>query len=87
MADLDTRVGELLAEYASVAPPASGPLDPALLLDKDLGIESLSMVSLMLRLAEELEVDVVALGVDLGRLDTVGDLLQLARKMLDSKSL
>ncbi len=83
--ELQKRVAELLAEYAAVAvDPAS--LDGSRTLAGDLGIESLSLVSLLLRVAEELEVDLVALGIDLTGIDTVEGLMQLARKMLESKS-
>lgn len=42
-------------------------------------IESLSLVSLTVRLGEELGVDIVELGLELGDVKNVGDLVNLAR--------
>lgn len=73
----EARVTELVLEYAQT--PAPLPLAPTLSLRRDLSVDSLSLVALTLRLGDELEVDLTERGIDLSRLDTVGDLLSLGR--------
>ena len=73
-------VERLVIEYAQSV-PASRPLDVRLSLQNDLAIESLSLVSLALRLGTEFGVDVVDAGLELGELKTVGDLLKVARTL------
>ena len=73
-------VERLILEYAQSVPEAR-PLDPALSLHDDLAIESLSLVSLTLRLGSEFGVDVVDSGLELGGLKTLGDLVEVARKL------
>jgi acyl carrier protein len=76
---LDDWVGRVLAEYAQRALPA--PLDPRLSLRDDLAVESLSLVSLVVRLGDELGVDAADESLELERLLTVGDLLALAHRL------
>ena len=73
----EARVAELVLEYAQT--PAPLPLLPTLSLRRDLSVDSLSLVALTLRLGDELEVDLTERGIDLSRLDTVGDLVSLGR--------
>src|SRR5437667_3956145 len=73
-------VERLVIEYAQSV-PASRPLDVRLSLQNDLAIESLSLVSLALRLGTEFGVDVVDAGLELGELKTVEDLLKIARTL------
>jgi acyl carrier protein len=80
---LEERVGLLVLEYAQ-ALDAGLPLNAALSLREDLGVESLSLVSLIVRLGDELGADVAERGVDLGALRTFGDLIALAR-LLENK--
>jgi acyl carrier protein len=82
MADesLEARVERLVLEYAQSL-PSSRPLDPRLSLRDDLVIESLSLVSLTLQLGDELGVNVVDLGIELGELRTLGDLVSMARTL------
>ena len=75
---MEACVERLVLEYAQSS-PAELPLEPRLSLRNDLAIESLSLVSLALRLGGELGVDIVEQGVELGKLSTVGDLLDVAR--------
>lgn len=82
---LEERITRLLVEYAQSIPDER-PLDPALSLRKDLAIESLSLVSLTLRLGDELAVDVVEMGLELGKLETFGDLVRVGRLLMDSKN-
>jgi acyl carrier protein len=80
---IEERVERLVLEYA--LHPAAPPLDARLSLRDDLEIESLSLVSLIVRLADELGVDVVSSGLDLGELTTLADLLRAANKISRSK--
>jgi acyl carrier protein len=77
--DLDARVAALVLEY-SHSPPA-GPLDPKASLRNDLGVDSLSLVSVAVALGEELGVDLVEWGADLGKLVRLEDLLALAHAL------
>ena len=77
---LEACVERLVLEYAQSV-PATRPLDARLSLQNDLAIESLSLVSLALRLGGELGVDIVEQGVELGNLRTLGDLLNVARTL------
>src|SRR5580693_989440 len=72
------RVERLVREFAQGI-PAGRALDGKLSLKNDLAIESLSLVSLTLRLGDELGVDVVEMGLELGELKTVADLVGMAR--------
>jgi acyl carrier protein len=79
---LEACVERLVLEYAQSV-PADLPLEARLNLRNDLAIESLSLVSLALRLGGELGVDIAEQGVELGRLSTVGDLLDVARTLTE----
>jgi acyl carrier protein len=81
---LDERIAMLALEYAQV--PAVMPLAATMSLRRDLGIDSLSMVSLILRLGDEVEADLLERDIDLARLDTVGDLVALGRKLISQRS-
>jgi acyl carrier protein len=78
---VEEMVARLLKEYAQTHVPASPPLNHQLSLRGDLELDSLSLVSLTIRLGEEFNVDVVESGVDFGQLETVGDLIGVARKL------
>jgi acyl carrier protein len=71
------RVERLVREFAQGI-PAGRTLDGDLSLRNDLAIESLSLVSLTLRLGDELGVDVVELGLELGDVKTFRDLVAVA---------
>ncbi len=77
MQDCVTR---LVLEYAQRV-PAERPLDRKLSLRNDLAIESLSLVSLALRLGDEFGVDVVELGLELGKVQTLGDLVEVGNTL------
>jgi len=77
---LETLVTELLLEHAQNVPPQR-PFPRALSIRKDLAVESLSLVAVTLRLGEELNVDVLDANIEMGGLDTVGDLLTIAREL------
>lgn len=77
---IDELVHRLLHEYAqNGANP--GPFDPGLSIRDDLGIESLSLVSLAVRLGDHLGVDVASEEMELGSLRCVADVLALGRRL------
>ena len=80
---VETLVTDLLLEHAQNV-PAQRPLPLGLSIRKDLAVESLSLVAVTLRLGEELEIDVTEAGIELGGLDTVGDLVIIARALARS---
>jgi acyl carrier protein len=72
-----SRVERLVRMYAQTL-PAGDALASSLALREELGIESLALVSLVVRLGDELGVDVVESGIELGSAKTVGDLVRVA---------
>ena len=81
---LSEKVTRLVLEYAQERPAGvseGGPLDGKLTLRGDLAIDSLALVSLTIRLGEELEVDVVESGLDFSQLETMADLMAIAEKL------
>ena len=81
----EARVERLVLEYAQSV-PARRPLEAGLSLRDDLAIESLSLVSLAVRLGDELGVDVVDMGLELGDVKTLGDLVKVAHTISSTKS-
>jgi hypothetical protein len=77
---MDDRITRLLLEHAQNAPPGR-PLPRELSIRKDLAVESLSLVAVTLALGDELAVDVVESGLELGTVDTVGDLVDVAQRL------
>jgi acyl carrier protein len=77
---VEEKVTRLVLEYAQKL-PAQRPLDPRLSLRVDLAIDSLSLVSVTLRLGEEFGIDLVEKGADLGSLRTLGDLANLGHAL------
>ena len=75
---MEERITRLLLEHAQNVPPQR-PFPAGLSIRKDLAIESLSLVAVTLALGEELQIDVVEAGIELGGLDTVGDLVVIGR--------
>ena len=79
----EARVDRLVRQYSqTVLDPR--PLDAAVNLREDLGIESLALVSLIVRMGDELGVDVVDSGIELGAAKTVGDLVRVAHTLAGS---
>ena len=81
---MEDRITRLLLDHAQCA-PAARPLPSDLSIRKDLAVESLSMVAVLVELGAELDVDVSESGVDLGRVDTVGDLVAVGRELAASR--
>ncbi len=75
---MEERITRLLLEHAQNV-PAERPFPLNLSIRKDLAVESLSLVAVTLALGEELNVDIVESGIELGGLDTVGDLVFVGR--------
>ena len=82
--DVDARVTALVLEYSQN--PPSGPLDPKATLRNDLGVDSLSLVSLTVMLGDDFGIDLVEWGADLGKLQTLGDLVELAHALARASS-
>lgn len=74
----EDQVTRVLLEFADRA-PAGGALPPTTSLRRDLAIESLALVSVMVRIGEELGVDLADANVELVGVETVGDVMALAR--------
>lgn len=84
--DLEEMVTRLVLEYAQDVPAGPRPLDPALTLRGDLAVDSLSLVSLMVRLGEEFGVlDLEEWGAELERLETISNLTDFARALQRSQ--
>jgi acyl carrier protein len=80
---LEDRIGEILADYSDSA--KKGPLDLSLSLRDDLAIDSLSFVSIVLRLEDAFAVDLVEKGFQLHTMKTIGDLVELGRSLENLK--
>jgi hypothetical protein len=78
---MEERVTRLLLDYARSV-PAERPFPAGLSIRKDLEVESLALVSVAIRLGDELNADVIEAGVELGSLDTVGDLIAIGRGLV-----
>jgi acyl carrier protein len=80
--ELEETVTRLVLEYAQDVPQGARPLDRALTLRDDLAVDSLSLVSLMVRIGEEFGVsDLERWGAELQALRTVGDLVDFGRAL------
>jgi acyl carrier protein len=84
---VESRITALVLEYALHA-PTDRPLGLELSLRDEIGLDSFSLVSLMLRLGEEFNVDLAEessrLGINLEEISTFGDLVRLGRTFSDS---
>jgi acyl carrier protein len=77
---MSDRITRLLIQYAQSAGPTR-PLAPTLSIREELAVESLSLVSVLVDLGAELEVDINESGVELSRIQTVGDLIALGERL------
>jgi acyl carrier protein len=84
----ETMMTELVLEYALHAPDER-PLRAESSLRDEIGLDSFALVSLMLRLGEEFEVDLAEestkLGIDMREVRTFGDLVRMAQTISDGK--
>jgi acyl carrier protein len=78
---MEERVTRLLLEHAQNV-PEERPLPLGLSIRRDLAVESLSLVSVTITLGDELGVDVIDAGIELGNLETVGDLVGLGHGLV-----
>jgi hypothetical protein len=78
------RVTRLLLQHAQSV-PAERPLPTALSIRNELAVESLSLVSVLVDLGAELEVDVTESGVELSRIQTVGDLIAVGNELMATR--
>jgi acyl carrier protein len=79
------QVERLVREFSDSVPQGR-PLHLGLSLRDDLAIESLSLVSLAVRLGTELGVDIADVGLELGGVKTLGDLVQVAETIHGTKN-
>ena len=81
---VESKITSLVLEYALQAPD-DRPLRPEYSLRDEIGLDSFALVSLMLRLGEELNVDLAEesgrLGIDLQQIVTFGDLVRMAKTL------
>ena len=84
--EIESKITSLVLEYAIHAPP-DRPLRPEFTLRDEIGLDSFALVSLMLRLGDEFDVDFVEesarLGIGLHEISTFGDLVRLGRAATD----
>jgi hypothetical protein len=76
METMSERVVRLLSRYAPSG-ALGHPLPPGLSIRQGLAIDSLSLVSILVALGEELAVDIAESGIELSGIQTVGDLVRL----------
>jgi len=74
------RVASVLAEYVP-GMPANRPLPEGLSLRQDLALDSLALVSVLIRLGDDFGIDVDEQEFDLAGLETVGDLADLVEQL------
>lgn len=77
---MEERIHAILAEYGG-GEAVVLPLNRSLHLRSDLAIESYSLVSIIVRLSDELGVDAASVELELHRLETVGDLIRLGESL------
>jgi acyl carrier protein len=84
--EVEAKITDIVLEYAIHAPP-DRPLRSEFSLRDQIGLDSFALVSLMLRLGEEFNVDFVEessrLGIQLHEISTFGDLVRLGRAVND----
>lgn len=81
METMSERITRLLLQHMP-SEIAARPLPARLSIRDELGVESLSLVSVLVDLGAELEVDITESGVELSRIQTVGDLIEVADDLL-----
>jgi acyl carrier protein len=82
--DIETmsdRITRILVQHAQSAIPV-GQISPRLSIRNELGVDSLSLVSVLVELGAELNIDITESGVELSRIETVGDLIGIGDHLL-----
>src|SRR4051812_45965611 len=83
---MSERITRLLIQYArTTVSDAHSTLPPALSIRNDLAVESLSLVSVLVDLGAELDVDIAESGLELSRIQTVGDLIAVGDELLAAR--
>ena len=77
---IENRISTILAEYLQTN-PLNLPFDSSISIRDTLGLKSLALVSLILRIGDEFEVDITDSVTELNSIITVGDLYSLAYKL------
>jgi acyl carrier protein len=75
----------ILVDYCELN--ASAPLDLSLSIREDLAIDSLTFVSIILRLEDALKVDLLESGIELHTISTIGDLVRAGQSLQQSSQL
>jgi acyl carrier protein len=83
--DVDALVTKLIGEVVPWRVARRG-VSSASALGADLGIDSLGKVMLAFRLSEELDLDFEEQDVDLGRIETVGDVQATVKLLLQTRA-
>jgi acyl carrier protein len=76
---IENSICDILSEYSESF--ARGDLNLSLSLRDDLAIDSLTFVSIVLRLEDAFKVDLIEKGFQLHTMKTVGDLVELGRSL------
>jgi acyl carrier protein len=74
------RLESVLADYVPVM-PTNRPLDEGLSLRQDLAVDSLALVSILIRIGDDFGIDMADQEFDLAGLETVGDLHHLLQQI------
>ncbi|HEX3344276.1 MAG TPA: hypothetical protein VHS09_06870 [Polyangiaceae bacterium] len=80
---MEDRITRLLLNHAQNVHPER-PFPRQLSIRRDLAVESLSLVSVLVDLGAELEADVMESGINLGSIETVGDLVVVGNELAAS---
>ena len=86
--DIETmseRVTRILMQHAQSG-VLVGQLSPRLSIRNELGVDSLSLVSVLVELGAELNIDITEAGVELSRIETVGDLIGIGDQLATSST-
>jgi len=85
METMSERVARLLLPHAQ-AGCSDTSLSPRLSIRDELAIESLALVSVLVDLGAELEIDISESAIELSQIQTVGDLIGLGDELLAAKN-
>jgi acyl carrier protein len=75
----------ILSDYCELKSDA--PMDLTLSIRNDLAIDSLTFVSIILRLEDSLQVDLLESGIELHKIESIGDLIDVGQSLQKSSVL